>query len=278
MAAGGAGAGGKFVDLGPRIASGLVLGVVAAVAVAAGGFWTALLASVAAGLLAWEYRRIVATIAGGLRSVDWYFPVLAAAAPMLAYWQGGFPAAFGYAVAGAALVFLIDRLARRKWRWTVPGFLFIAAATASFAVLRDLRFGLEAAVWLVVVVAATDIGGYFAGRLIGGPKLAPRLSPNKTWAGLIGGAALAGLCGVLFSGATTGTYYYEVGSVSLVAAMVAQMGDLGESALKRRFGVKDAGRLIPGHGGALDRLDGLMAATLVAAIVTFVRDKEVFVW
>ncbi|MEM9726012.1 MAG: phosphatidate cytidylyltransferase, partial [Pseudomonadota bacterium] len=92
------------------------------------------------------------------------------------------------------------------------------------------------------------------------------------------GAALAALCGTLFSGATTGTLYHEVAQVSVVAALVAQAGDLGESAFKRRFGVKDASGLIPGHGGALDRLDGLMAATIIVAVLTYARGKEVYVW
>ncbi|MEL6220968.1 MAG: phosphatidate cytidylyltransferase, partial [Pseudomonadota bacterium] len=110
------------------------------------------------------------------------------------------------------------------------------------------------------------------------PKLWPSVSPKKTWAGLGGGIALAFASGGLFSWATTGTYYHEVCTVSAVAALLAQSGDLAQSAMKRRFGVKDAGSIIPGHGGALDRFDGLMAATLVAAAVTFWRGKTVFIW
>ncbi len=139
-------------------------------------------------------------------------------------------------------------------------------------------YGFLSIIWAAMVVIAADVGGYFAGRTIGGPKLWPAVSPNKTWAGLLGGIALAFLVGGMFSGATTGTYFYQVCTVSALAALLAQAGDLAESALKRHFGVKDAGTLIPGHGGLLDRLDGHMAAILVAAVVTFSRDQAVFVW
>ena len=122
------------------------------------------------------------------------------------------------------------------------------------------------------------MGGYFAGRLIGGPKLWPRVSPNKTWAGIGGGVVLAAGLGGLFSWATTGTYLAQVCAVSVAAAVVSQGGDLAESALKRHFGVKDSGRLLPGHGGALDRLDGLVAAVLVVALVTWWRGTTVFIW
>jgi len=139
-------------------------------------------------------------------------------------------------------------------------------------------FGFLSIVWAALVVVSADVGGYFAGRSIGGPKLWPRVSPKKTWAGLGGGVVLAFFVGGLFSWATTGTYFYQVCVVSMVAAVVAQGGDLAESALKRHFGVKDASSLIPGHGGALDRLDGHMAAILVATLVTFWRGAPVFVW
>jgi len=163
----------------------------------------------------------------------------------------------------------------------IGGFLYAALLLTSLGLLRGhwgFQPGLEAIVFLVAVVWATDIGGYFAGRLIGGPKLWPSVSPKKTWAGLAGGLALAFLLGGVFSWGTTGTYFQEVCTVSAIAALLAQMGDLAESAVKRRFGVKDSGTLIPGHGGALDRFDGLMAATLVAALVTHWRGQTVFIW
>ena len=134
------------------------------------------------------------------------------------------------------------------------------------------------ALWLFLVVVSADVGGYFAGRLIGGPKLWPRVSPKKTWAGAGGGIGLAVLLGGLFSWATSGTYFLQVCVVSAGAAVVSQVGDLAESALKRHFGVKDSGRLLPGHGGALDRFDGLIAAALVVALIVWWRGQTIFIW
>ena len=270
---------GRFPDLLPRILSALVLGAVAASTIVAGGVWSALLASAAGAAMAWEYRSILTVNEGGFRRRDAFFPVIVAFAPLIAHLQADIVAPASLILGGVVASIGLDRRGGRDWRWTAPGLVLLGGAAAAFVFLRDQpQFGLLTIVWLVLVVVASDVGGYFAGRLIGGPKLAPTLSPKKTWAGLFGGLALAFCVGAVFSWMTTGTYAAEVCTVSMIAALVAQGGDLAESALKRRFGVKDASRLIPGHGGALDRLDGLMAATLVVAAVTFARDKEVFIW
>ncbi len=163
--------------------------------------------------------------------------------------------------------------------WGCAGVLYIGVAGVAFVALRGYEpFGFLSIVWVALTVVAADVGGYFAGRMIGGPKLWPVVSPKKTWAGLAGGVGLAFIVGGLFSWATTGTYFYQVCTVSSLAALLAQGGDLAESALKRHFSVKDSGTLIPGHGGVLDRLDGHMAATLVASAVTFARGQTVFIW
>lgn len=159
------------------------------------------------------------------------------------------------------------------------GAAYVSAAVLCFVALRDSEpFGLLSILWAVLVVIGADVGGYFAGKTLGGPKLWPRISPKKTWSGALGGIALAALIGALFSWATTGTYFHEVAIASILIAILSQGGDLAESAVKRRFGVKDASDLIPGHGGVLDRLDGHMAAVLVAALATFPRDQAVFIW
>jgi len=123
--------------------------------------------------------------------------------------------------------------------------------------------GLMLALWTLVIVWATDIGAYFAGRAIGGLKLAPKLSPNKTWAGLIGGMSAAALAGAALAGAASlpGLCLF----LGAPLAAVAQMGDLFESWLKRLSGVKDSGKLLPGHGGVLDRLDGVVPVALLVA-------------
>jgi len=140
----------------------------------------------------------------------------------------------------------------------VLGALLIVGACAAVYGLRDGEEGLQIVVWLVVLITATDVGAYAAGRTIGGPKLAPAISPNKTWAGLLGGMGAAAAATALLG------LIGEVPALALAAAaglaVCAQAGDLLESWAKRRAGVKDAGRLIPGHGGLLDRLDGYLTA------------------
>lgn len=155
--------------------------------------------------------------------------------------------------------------------WLVAGLVYIGLAIGGFLWMRHQRvWGLETALWLVLVVAATDIGAYFAGRMIGGPKLAPRISPGKTWAGLIGGMILAMGVSAAFAAWVAG----NVVAVAIFAgpvAVIAQAGDLLESAAKRRFGVKDSGSILPGHGGLLDRFDGLSAAILLLAGIRLVQ-------
>jgi phosphatidate cytidylyltransferase len=132
--------------------------------------------------------------------------------------------------------------------------------------LRGDVGGARLILWLMATVWATDIGAFFAGRLIGGPKLAPRISPKKTWAGLIGAMASAGLVGIVADFSVPGAPGAAVlAAAGAVMAVVAQAGDLGESWVKRHFGAKDSSALIPGHGGLLDRVDGLLAAALALA-------------
>ncbi len=147
------------------------------------------------------------------------------------------------------------------------GLLYATLPAIALVLLREQPGqGLALALWTLVIVWATDIGAYFAGRAIGGPRLAPTISPNKTWAGLFGGMAAAGLIGAAIAWGTALPLFCWVAGAPL--AVAAQMGDLFESWLKRRSGVKDSGKLLPGHGGVLDRLDGVVpVALLVAASV-----------
>ncbi|WP_455182414.1 phosphatidate cytidylyltransferase [Azospirillum palustre] len=147
------------------------------------------------------------------------------------------------------------------------GVLYVAVGMAGLMWLRDLPdSGLSLFLFVLFAIWATDIGAYAAGRSIGGPKLAPRISPKKTWAGLIGGMAASALFGWLVAlafGAARPDIALAVGAAT---AVVGQAGDLFESAVKRRYNVKDSGQLIPGHGGILDRIDGLLAAAPVLAL------------
>lgn len=158
--------------------------------------------------------------------------------------------------------------------WKATGFAYVGAPCVALLWLRSVVLpdmdmaGMRLVLFVVFVVAATDIGAYFAGRRIGGPKLAPRLSPNKTWAGLIGGMGAAAVVGGLSASFTPYPLTFS-GCVWTAAflAVVAQAGDLFESWLKRRAGVKDSGALLPGHGGLLDRLDGLIASAPIFALM-----------
>ncbi len=136
----------------------------------------------------------------------------------------------------------------------------------------------ETVFWLLAVIWGTDIGGYVAGRLIGGPKLAPRISPNKTWAGAIGGLVAASAAGMAVTFAA-GVGWAPLAILFAVAlSIVGQFGDLAESRFKRRHGVKDSGTWVPGHGGVMDRIDGLWAAVPVAAVLCTLFDGGIRGW
>ena len=157
-----------------------------------------------------------------------------------------------------------------SWRplWLVAGTFYAAIFFASLWFLRrDPAFGFTVLVWIFAMVWAVDIAAYFAGRRVGGPKLWPAVSPNKTWSGAIGGTIgglIAGSIVIMVSGLMLRPMH---AAIMLVLIIVAQLGDLMESAVKRRFGVKDSGHLIPGHGGLMDRCDSLIAAAPAALLI-----------
>ena len=145
------------------------------------------------------------------------------------------------------------------------GVLYCGLPALALEVLRRQEDGILLTLWVLALVWACDIGAYFAGRTIGGPKLAPAISPNKTWAGLVGGVIAAGAFGFILY--THAGLAWHLAAASLILAVLAQLGDLYESGLKRRAGVKDSGNVLPGHGGVLDRLDGLVPVAPVAALL-----------
>ena len=176
---------------------------------------------------------------------------------------------------GAALAAVIAHVIHASGLWVGLGVLYLSLPMLAMVWLRAVpEIGLAILLWLLLVVWATDIMAYFVGRQIGGPKLAPSISPGKTWAGLWGGMAGAAVIGAL--AALVIGPFRVLPSVALAAglAVVAQMGDLTESALKRQAGVKDSGGLIPGHGGLFDRLDGLLFAAPVLALVALIAGRQ----
>ena len=248
-----------------RVMAALVLAPTAiAIAYAGGWLWIALVTLAAIGLYV-EWLTIVGTardravVASG---------IVALATAGLCLTLGRLGASLVALVIGFAAVAL---LSPKRPNWTTAGFFYAsAAAIASVLVRLDQVWGFDTLILILLVVWATDIGGYFAGRSIGGPKLWPRVSPKKTWAGAIGGFAASLVIAAGFAAFGLG----ETGSLLLLGAILSiasQLGDLFESAVKRRFGVKDSSHIIPGHGGLLDRLDGFVAAVVLAAIFGLLR-------
>ena len=249
-----------------RVIAALVLAPLAlAIAYAGGWLWTVLVTLASIGLYV-EWLMIV----GASREAR----VVAAGVVALAI--AGLCLAMGRIDAGSLALVVglvgVALLSSERRRWTAAGFLYAAAAEiASVLVRLDQTKGFAALILILLVVWVTDIGGYFAGRGIGGPKLWPRVSPKKTWAGAVGGFAASLVVAAGFAALGLG----KTGPILLLGAalsIASQLGDLFESAVKRRFGVKDSSQIIPGHGGLLDRLDGFVAAIVLAAIFGFLRD------
>jgi phosphatidate cytidylyltransferase len=181
-------------------------------------------------------------------------------------------------VAAIAAPLMIGEWLRLTRRRTAARTGFILYSIAALLALLWLRhqpgFGRETILWILACVWATDIGAYFVGSYAGGARLAPSISPSKTWSGLIGGmcasAVVSALCGLAFSAGST----LVLATTGIGIAVVAQAGDLLESSAKRRAGVKDSGNVIPGHGGVLDRVDGLIAALVFVAAIRLVTGGE----
>ena len=200
---------------------------------------------------------------------------------LLCIWLGGLPfdalllaATLGGAIEWSQMV----HAGRGSTTTLVAGMLYILLSAAALGWLRaDPLVGRVNLLFLLLLVWASDVGAYAAGRAIGGPRLAPRISPGKTISGAVGGLAAAMLAGVIAALASSPGVLRSAALAGLLG-MVAQAGDLAESYAKRRFGVKDSGRLIPGHGGLLDRVDALLAVSLAAAILALISGRGEVLW
>jgi len=259
-----------------RVLSALVLVPVAVAAAWFGSPWLPILTAVAAGGMAWEWARLCGGQIGPTGIVLMIAAVAAAAAAALA----GIATAVAVAIIGTAIVLLIARRDHQpEPRWFAVGLLWIALPCVLFLWLaRPEGAGRLTLLWIFAVVWATDIGAYIVGRRVGGPRLAPSWSPRKTWAGMIGGAGCAALAGWATARLLGASSVLPLVLVSAGLAIVEQFGDLAESVAKRRFGVKDTSGLIPGHGGLLDRLDGMLAVIPVVALLTVIGGGSVLTW
>jgi phosphatidate cytidylyltransferase len=252
-----------------RVVSAAVLAPIPLAAIWFGEPWLAVLAALAGGGMAWEWGRLCQDRAwsgsGGLLIGIVVGAVIVGASRGVAE---------GVAVAGigSALVWMLAAGRREaEPAWLAFGAIWIAVPCVLLLWLaRPEAAGRATVLWLFAVVWATDIGAYVFGRAIGGPRLAPTWSPNKTWAGLLGGAICAGIVGWVAAFILDSAPTLPLVAASAGLAIVEQFGDLAESMAKRRFGVKDSGGLIPGHGGLLDRLDGLLAVIPAVALLTLV--------
>jgi len=260
---------GKWGDLGVRSISAAVLIPAVLLDVWLGGVWFRLFVALIAVLMAYEWTAL----AHGNSPVQFALHSAAGLCGAFLPIEAGLTAALI-----SVIVLAIVSIGLVQWQvgerpfWTLPGVAYAGCSAMALVQLRaDQAFGFLAIVWILVVVWAADSLAYFAGRTIGGPKLAPVISPNKTWAGFGGamaGAALASVIFVQFTGLAS-----PLGLMVLAAllAIVEQGGDLFKSAFKRHYGVKDTGRLIPGHGGIIDRVDGLVAVAMAAALIGTLR-------
>lgn len=248
-----------------RIMAALVLAPLALAAAWFGGwFWTILVTLTVVGLFG-EWMMVIGNLKPN--ALMWGFAALGVAGLVLGY--GSTEIAHLIIALGLFAMFLFS--AREHKSWTAIGLAYTAAPLFSSILLRkDPVYGLQAIIFVFAVVWITDIMGYFVGRSVGGPKLWVRVSPKKTWSGAAGGVVGS----MIFAAAFAESGYGALMPMLMLAAVISiisQAGDLFESAVKRRFGVKDSGQIIPGHGGLLDRLDGFMTAIFAAAIIGYMR-------
>ena len=249
----------RFSDLQARALSALVMVVVGAVALWLGGVTFSLLAVALAGAMGWELYRMMVPEAPFGRAEAHGVVAAVLVAVFTLVWLG--PTSILALAAGAGLLAL--RMPRDKWIFGLY-LLLILTAVHGLILLREI-YGLAFVLWLVCVVIASDVAGYFAGRLIGGPKFWPRVSPKKTWSGTVAGWICAALVGAGFAYATG--MPWAIVPLSALLALAGQLGDIAESAIKRRTGVKDSSNLIPGHGGVLDRFDAMIAVAALALLL-----------
>lgn len=243
-------------DFAARLLTGLAIGVIGALFIFSGPTAFAVLAVAVAIVVSWEWGRLVhGPDAGIVVAVE---VGTAAVAGLLAAFVSVGLGLVALPI-GAILATLLS-LGRNSF-FSAAGVFYAGFPAVAVIWLRsDAALGLQAVIFLILIVVTADTAAFLCGRLLRGPLLWPNVSPNKTWSGFVGALIASAVVGALFWFAVPGGSVVRLAAVGATLALVAQAGDLAESALKRRFGAKDAGSILPGHGGVMDRVDGLVAA------------------
>ncbi|MEY8827788.1 phosphatidate cytidylyltransferase [Sedimentitalea sp. XS_ASV28] len=249
--------GGRWADLAPRIGSAVVMVAVGVLAIWAGSDVFHVFVAVLCGTMTWELLRMLNGQSGSL------ILIVAGVAALSLFAAIHLPSA--YAVPLCAVPLVLGLLVTRRHRLVCAAYMaLILLAGLEMMMLRD-ELGLVWIIWLILIVVVSDVAGYFAGRLLGGPKFWPRVSPKKTWSGTVAGWLGAAVVGAVF--AVQQETSLLLVPYSVLVAFAAQMGDIAESAVKRLVGVKDSSALIPGHGGFLDRFDGMLGASFFMFVI-----------
>ena len=247
----------RWSDLTARVGSGIAMVIIGLGGIFVGGHLFHLMIAAICGVMAWE---LMLMLNPEKRDLRWQLGLLVGGATLAAMYL---PIGFALPILLAPAMVGFGQLEKHRTVFMCFTVLIVLAGFGLAQVRDDFGFGWM--MWLVLVVVVTDVVGYFAGRAIGGPKFWPKVSPKKTWSGTAAGWVGAAIVGMLFS-INTGVGYQLVG-VSIAMSMASQMGDIAESGMKRRVGVKDSSNLIPGHGGLLDRFDGMLGAALFLLII-----------
>jgi len=253
-----------------RLISGAVLAAIAFGLAYAGAWPFAVLVLVCAMVISWEWGRLVR---GASFDLSYFVHAFAVAAAIVL--AGAGYSALGVATLAIAAIILVPLNFGRGARLSALGVFYVGLpAIALLWLRRDEPFGFLAVLFIFAVVWSSDTAAYAAGRTIGGPKLWPRISPNKTWSGLIGALCAGALSGAVFALIEPSASALRLVFVGTGLALIAQAGDLAESALKRLFNLKDASDLIPGHGGFMDRMDSIVAVAVAAALLALAIDPH----
>jgi phosphatidate cytidylyltransferase len=255
---------GRWSDLAARTVSAVVLVLVGAIEVWLGGLWFETFIAAACGVMIWELVRMVAP---DQTRAALPIGLLTAIAVIVSYHV---PPAFVLPLLIAPTLVGLGQIKTNRLIYALFS-LWIAGAGLGFIVIRE-SMGFGWMLWLILIVVATDVAGYFVGKAIGGRKFWPAISPKKTWSGTAGGWGAAAIVGIGF--AVWGGMGVPLVLISVLASMASQAGDIAESALKRRMDTKDSSNLIPGHGGFLDRFDGMLGAALFVLVAAAVWSPE----